>query len=391
MSINEMPTDELTRRLEVDARRLDQQTRPITIADIEARRMATTTWPVPRRTTRARASIALTLATAVSITAIVAWSASRSTHSGADGIHVTNPTPDNSTESANESVHPEPHQGPLMYLEPTHVPAGFKLVSALGPKLGVDDKGGSPEITAAQSWVRFDAAHDAATATLDIQWGPGARAVPNGHGSTDPLEGWRSQSVAVTIRGRSGLYSSTLGGVAWEEPPGQAVSVDCRKCSRDELVQIANSLVQRADGGFTWPAPHNGFAFVNEAPGMSSHGTNVRQLAYRGANGNGFMIAIADDTEQPPFSQLDFPNMNIVDVRNTQGIIGPTMNAPIGGPASVAFMFEPTLLVQWLEYPNVAVTVAGKNVSKTDLLAIANGLREIDADHWAQLGASAQG
>ena len=243
---------------------------------------------------------------------------------------------------------------------------------------------------AAQSWIRFNAAHDAVTATLGIQWGPGAPAdsPPGGRPvSTDPLEGWRAQSIAITVRGRSGLYSSQLGSVAWEEPPGQAVSVICGTCARAELVQIADQLAPRADGGFTWPAPHDNFQFVNESPGMQSLGKNVRQMTYRNARGDGFVIAIADDPDQPPFAELSIPGPRIVDVRGIHGVIAPQMNAPLGGPGA-AVITDPTLMVQWLEYPNVAVTVAGKNLSRTELLAIANGLREIDDQRWATLGAA---
>jgi hypothetical protein len=44
--------------------------------------------------------------------------------------------------------------------------------------------------------------------------------------------------------------------------------------------------------------------------------------------------------------------------------------------------------VQWLEYPNVAVTTAGKGISRTELLAVANSLREISAQRWTALGGS---
>jgi hypothetical protein len=379
------PTDELTTRIRAEAGQLDMNTRLITLDDIEARLGATTIPRSSRPTARARAAVAITVAAALTVAVAVALSVARQHDTGARRLRISNETPAPS-RSASESVHPEPRRGLLLYLAPSNVPAGFSAVEARIAS-GNGGHAGSPETTAAQFWVRFNTARDAADATLDIQWGPGSRAVPvPGHpASPDPLRGLRQESQPVTVRGRSGLYVPRLGGVAWEEPVGQAVGVYCERCPRDELVQIADQLVARTDGGFTWPQPNHGFEYITQEPGWVSLGKDVRELTYRGPGDRGFTIAIADDSDEPPFAQLSFPTMQIVDVRGTHGILGPMMNAPITGDRATAFMTDPTLFVQWLEYPNVSVTVAGKNMSRSELLAIANSLREITDTKFDEL------
>ena len=166
------------------------------------------------------------------------------------------------------------------------------------------------------------------------------------------------------------------------------VRVSCAQCLRDELVQVANRLAPRSDGGFDWPVPNNGFVLVNEAPGMQSEGANPREVTYSDGHGGGVQIGIVDDTQEPPFAQLGFRGARLVDLRGTQGVIAKQLNAPLTDQADTEFMANPSLFVNWLEYPNVAVTVAGKNMSRAALLAVANGLRSVGAAEWARLGGS---
>jgi hypothetical protein len=285
------------------------------------------------------------------------------------------------------AAHPAPHTGAPLYMAPGYVPPGFTLVRAQGGDAPgrVEGRAGSTEFTTTQFWVRFDAAHEHALAFMTISWGTGVSAL---HPTQPLLDGYKVGATAVQVRGTTGWYSRHTSGIAWEEPTNRIAVVSCRQCELPQLIQIANSLHRRANGSFDWPAPHDGFELEATAPGMASEGSNVRQLTYGDGHGSGFTVVVADDPDIPPLAQLGIPDTKVVDLRGTQGITGPRVNAPGGQQNDTAFMADPDATVQWMEYPNIAVTVQGKHLAAGRLFDIAKGVREVDATEWARLGGS---
>jgi hypothetical protein len=293
------------------------------------------------------------------------------------------------------SAHAQRRTGAPLYLAPSYVPPGFHLVRAEGgnePGQG-SGAGGSPQVTRSQYWVQFNASHDAAVANLSIWWGGSGstRGFPlkPTYNPSDPLKPYRGPDTApVRLRGTEGLYST--GELVWAEPgsriPGQITGVQCEQCTFAQIESIANHLVVRTDGGFKWVGDHGGFEFIGEEPGVASSGTNVRQITYGDGRGHGFMVAVSDDSQQPPFAQLELPGVRIIALRGTQGVIVPHLNTAGSFQADTTFIAPADHTLAWLEYPNVEVAVLDKGISETQLLDIANGLRAVGAAEWARLG-----
>jgi hypothetical protein len=270
------------------------------------------------------------------------------------------------------------------------VPSGYTLVRAQGGNSpGSGDTAGSSEWTETQTWVQFNAAHDRALATLQILRGPRVRIDVNGGppGGIDLIDADKRQSVPVQIRNTTGWYDERIGYLGWEEPRGQRNAVSCDTCTLTVLEQVAEAVHVRASGDLEWPAPHDGFELEATAPGLASLGTNVRVAAYGNGHGGGFTVVVADDTQEPPLAQLFGGDTKLVNLRDTQGIVGSRVNTPSYGVRSdMVFTATPQLTMEWLEYPNVEVAVAGAGMTEQQLLQIANSVQEITPVQWARLG-----
>lgn len=262
-----------------------------------------------------------------------------------------------------------------LHLEATWLPRGFNLVFAGDDPSG--GGGGSAEVDRAQRWVRFDKARRRALAVFDVQWN-----TP----SPDPLQGFRLSSQPLEIRGRSGLFNSVLNAVVWEEPPGRAVLVISPDLNRQAIIEIANDLVPRGDGGFELPTPPDGFELAAEAPGIGSAGSNRRVIAYRDAHGRAVQVEIADHAEPPPGMNL-YPSFNharLVDVGGHDAVLAtrffdmPSVFRALG-------VLQPDLFLQWLETNDSRVTVSGVGLSQRQLVRIARGLRRVTERRWARI------
>ncbi len=142
----------------------------------------------------------------------------------------------------------------------------------------------------------------------------------------------------------------------------------------------------KPNGDVQWPAPHDGFELEATAPGATSLGTNVRVVAYGNGHGRGYSVVVADDTQEPPFAQL-FGDTRIVNLRGTQGIVGSRVNGPsYGVRPDMVFDAEPQLTMEWLEYPNIEIAVAGAGMTEQQLLQIAASVHEVAPVEWARLG-----
>jgi hypothetical protein len=303
---------------------------------------------------------------------------------------------------------PTDPNAPTVFLVPGTLPDGFQLVQVTGggrPST-VGGSAGSPEVDRVQRWVRLDDANERPAEVLSIQWGPGAAALDSipglptastGAPPDDLLEPYRHNSVPATIRGHEGLYS--LGGLVWEEPQGQVVSVSGTKSPegiqdpsiaplpQELLQQVAEALTPREDGGFDLPAPPADFEFAAEFPGYASTGTNVRSITYRGPYERGVRIQMVDNTDAPPGANFYFSSARRTEVRGRPALLTPFLNGGDGEGygQSTFFMGAANLFLQWLEPNGTRVTISGVGLSETELRAIAEGLAPVDQPSWMAL------
>jgi hypothetical protein len=342
----------------------------------------------PRRRMR-RVAIGAVLAAAC-VAAGVVFASTRATTSPSPRVNVGN-TPTIAPAIPPRSAHPEPHEGAPVYFAPTYVPPGYALIRAQGGDApGKGDTAGSSEWTETQTWVQFNPAHDQALATLQIDRGP--RVIADPMHRTDRIDliqndGQDPASVAVNVRLTTGRYVARSGFLSWEEPRGQRVGISCNACSLETFKRIAGELRVESNGVVRWPAPHDRFELESTAPGMASSGTNARLVAYGNGRGGGFLVVVADDTQEPPLAQLFAPDTKIVNLRGTQGIVGSRVNGPsYGVRPDMVFNATPQLTTEWLEYPNVEVAIGGFGLTEQQLLQIAAGVHEVTTVEWARLG-----
>jgi hypothetical protein len=361
---------------------IDTVARPVTAEEARSRAPRVQ----PRRRTR-RVAIGAVLAAAC-VAGGVVLASTRATTSRSPRVNVSN-TPTTAPVIPPRSAHAAPHEGGPVYFAPSSIPAGFTLVRAeRGNEPGnFEPGGGSPEWTKVQTWVKFDAAHETVLENLHILWGPKTVRIRPGSAPEDLIASDERESVPVHIRDTTGYYNQRVSSLIWEEPRGTRVAIECERCTLATLERVAGEIEPQPDGDFAWPAPHDGFELEATAPGYASLGANVRDVVYTNGHGAGFVVGAADDPQEPPFAQFFDPATKVVDLRDTQGIIGSRINTPsFGGRPDTVFTAKPGLAVQWLEYPNIAVTVGGSGLTEQQLLQIAAGVHEVTAVEWARLG-----
>jgi hypothetical protein len=293
-----------------------------------------------------------------------------------------------------------------LYLVPGYLPAGMQPIevnSPRGPGV-VESRGGSPEIDRAQLWVKLDPTGVRPVDRFDLSWGRGAVAyndekwgqnVPH---TDDPLGYSDRGSVPTEVRGHRGFYNAKQHVLTWEEPKGQQVTLRGDSLAHDDLLAIADALEPRADGGFTVTQVPPDFVQVSEAKGLASDGTNARDASFQDSSGRGFRIRVAEDPESPPGQDLipSLPSLandpRLVEVRGRHAVFSRTVGANGGtfGPRT-QFLIGADLSVQWLEPGNVMVTVSGVGLSEDEIMAIARGLRVVDAAGWDDLLVQAPG
>jgi hypothetical protein len=216
--------------------------------------------------------------------------------------------------------------------------------------------------------------------------------VPGGRPpSTDPLAGFRLQSVPVKVRNRPGLYSGQLRALVWEEPQGRAVLVS-GPFTVHELQGIADGLAPRHDGGFVLRKPPRGFELVAEEPGYGSEGKNPRVMIYQGDNGRGFELHVVDHSQMAPGMNLWFTDARLVRVRGQDAVLAPRLFSQPGGfDQQTLFMRDANLFVQWREPGNVTVTISGVRLSEGEILSVARNLEVLDRQQWNRLKLQARG
>jgi hypothetical protein len=294
---------------------------------------------------------------------------------------------------------------PTTFLVPGYLPAGMQPIEITGgDRPGqVTSEGGSPSVKREQIWVRLDAVGSRPAASLTLSWGPGAAArierVPpdTTPPPTDPLAGIRDQGTPIELRGTTGYYNAQRRYLAWEEPPGQLVSITATTLDRADMVAMAEAL-ERHGEDFTVAEAPAGFVQVTDDPGTQSFGSNARTMTYQ-ADGRGLQIRLADAVDRSPGAALSDvgpssigADPHIVGVRGHHAVV--TRIALNGGGTyspQTMFMIGANQVVEWREPKGVSVTVSGVGLSEAEVLAVARDLEATDLTGWTALVAQAPG
>ena len=280
---------------------------------------------------------------------------------------------------------------PTTFLVPGFLPAGMQPLEITGgfEPDRVTSRGGSPSTKHQQTWVRFDTTSERPAEVIIVSWGPG---------TTDPLAGTRNQGTRVDLRDTTGYLRPHQGSLTWEEPAGQLVSVTAETLDRAEIVAMADAF-ERHGEDFTVAEAPAGFVQVTDDPGMASDGTNARTMIYKDAQGRGLEIRVADAVERSPGASLSDvgpgaigADPHVVDVRGHHAVVARiALNGGGAYNARTTFMVGANQTVQWREPRNVTVTVNGVGLTEAEVLAVARGLRRVDADGWDEVLALAPG
>jgi hypothetical protein len=294
-----------------------------------------------------------------------------------------------------------------LFLVPGFVPNGMTPLRVMGsrePRRSASG-GGSTEIDRAQLWVKLDPAGTRPIDHFSVQWGPGAVANEELHPTPepaphtdDPLAGYRRDSVPVAVRDHDGLYSKRVGTLVWEEPKGHMVAITGESLALGDMVDMAEALEPRPDGGFALTQAPPEFVQVSEVKGFAWDGVNERELIYQDAAHHAFQVRIVDASDVPPGQSLSAidPGLGadprIVDVRGHHAVL---TNFRLSGggtfDSQTMFLQSADKHLQWLERDNVMVTVSTVGLSEEQVLAIADGLQEVDDRGWDQLLVQAPG
>jgi hypothetical protein len=356
---------------------------------------------VPRAKTEWRARRMLLVAGVVVLVAVVAASVMVATRGAHQPSTILPAISDATSYRDLYDTSDQPLDGP-MHLVPGSVPDGLSLVRVDDPWLG----GGSRSI---QQWdrilgfVRLDAAGERAQDWFRVSWGSGLITMGPDLGATsttaggDPLAAYRSQGTPVTVHGHDGLAvdDPTTQLVIWEESPGRVVQVDSSSLSTDDLAAIADGVVAGSDGGFDVTRAPEGFVQVSSEPSDVAPGAG-RDVIFAGANGRGFGVFIEDHSERSPGSNLlvtggPFGDRRIVDVNGRHAVLGSQMDGGIVFNQQTQFLAEGDRTVQWLEPGNTRVMLVTVGLSEDEVLAVARGLRTVDASEWQQLHVTTPG
>jgi hypothetical protein len=233
-------------------------------------------------------------------------------------------------------------------------------------------------------FVDFDAGGEHPQRILDVQWGPGD--------VQDPLARLRIEAglVESTVRGRVGLASPAGGWLAWAEPDGHVVRVKGHVAAAGAgpspgppldvglLADVAEALVPRAGPGFDLPDPPGGFEAVAAWPGVITPGTQRTAVYERPIDKAELYVTVLDTGGMPPGAGLDTADARRVDIRGRPAVVSPP---PAAAPNENA---QPIIdqVIKWVEPGGELVTVGGRGVDATELLAMAENLVEVDADTW---------
>jgi len=288
-------------------------------------------------------------------------------------------------------------------LVPASVPSGFHVIRASG--------GDQPDLVAGRwvasrgrsaTWVQLD--HDGRpVAFIELAWG----AFDPEWGYESPLDvlipGW----VDWLVRGRVGRYSPALGVLAWDEGDGQTIAIAGQRFHPDEvqplrmggrvsvepfsageLAALADRLNPSAAGGSALDAPLPGFHFAADVTVGARMGLNPRDVMYAAHDGRQFEIHLVNDSEVPPSVNLH-PSLDaqLVRVRGTDAVLSPKLVQGLQS-GDAGFVGGQVLYLQWIEPGNVQVTIRAVGMTRDEVLALAEGLRAIDADEWAALKAA---
>ncbi len=271
--------------------------------------------------------------------------------------------------------------GVPLFLVPDQLPAGLRLLRVTGGNQPgrEESRAATPGVERFQQWTKFDASGTRPVETFSLQWGLGVSQ------DFDP--------TPVTVRGVHGSYWGRVHTLSWDEPPGRPVVVSGDALSLEDLLAIADGLDARPDGGFDMSRAPDGYVEVAEGPGTASEGTNLRNVIYWDGAGRGFDVRVVDGTQAPPGASLSpFFGDRLVEVRGHHAVVGPRLaSAGLVSDQQTAFLQSANQFVQWLEPGNVRVTVSGVGLSEDEVLAVAEGLRAVDAEQWEQLLVQAPG
>lgn len=292
-------------------------------------------------------------------------------------------------------------------LVPASVPSGFHVIRASG--------GDQPDLVAGRwvalrermaTWVQLDEDGRWPVAFIELTWGPSAAA----EGYREPLGAHVSGWVDRAVRGRDGRYSPELGVLVWDEPAGQTVTITGRRFTIDqidtargsgssvvgqpftaeELTALADRLTLAGAGGFQLSEPPPGFHFAAEMSAGASTGRNPRDLVFASSDGRGLHIRVVNDSEIPPGVNVNPAfGAQLVRVRGTDAVLTPRLFQLLDSQGLQSGLVDGQVLyLQWIEPGNVQVTMRAVGMTRDEVLALAEGLRAIDADEWAALKAA---
>jgi hypothetical protein len=132
---------------------------------------------------------------------------------------------------------------------------------------------------------------------------------------------------------------------------------------------------------------------------MASEGANTRTMIYQDSQGRGLEVRVADAVERSPGSALSAvgsggigADPHIVDVRGHHAVAARVaLNGGGSYSARTTFMIGANQTVAWREPGDVTVTVNGVGLTEDEVLAVARGLRRVDAEGWDEVLALAPG
>jgi hypothetical protein len=122
-----------------------------------------------------------------------------------------------------------------------------------------------------------------------------------------------------------------------------------------------------------------------------SEGSATRDVIYSDAAGRGFVVHIADHSDDTPGANLVLPGNRLVDVSGRHAVVGAHVNSGVSYDQQTQFLDAADQNVQFLEPANTLVTVRAVGLSEDDVLAIARALETVDRSAWERLLASAPG
>jgi hypothetical protein len=301
----------------------------------------------------------------------------------------TRDAPGTSAVATDEGVGSDQTDSSPLFLLPTTVPEGFVPVGSWG---GDDPDGEGATVrfedwSRVQRWTRFDG-NGAPAAVIDVAWRSGVD-------DADPLARFRPGAVQGTVRGHDALFIPTEGRLVWEEPGIGVVMVDGTSApSRpgsdeaplpgDVLEAVAEGLRRRSDGGLEVSQPPAGFEQVAEWPGLAPEGRNPRSARYARPGGGTLQVQIVDDTGLPPGVNFGIGPARRVRVRGEPGVVTPSLYGPVstGGEAE-PFLGDTN--IQWLEHGDERITLSADDIEESQLLRLAEGLRQVDRASWRSL------